>query len=260
MTERTSEQGKARAGSVTLRMARFHLGQLLKTPFFLQTAILAPLSFALLKWLGSAGAGVPVSGSLWVDTTVAGLWASTTTAVGIIGFQRFQGTLELLAASVLSAGRVFGSLTAAAAALGLLAIPTGMTVQFLATGSVRFSWASLTTIALAVVACVASAGVLASLFVVTRRATAFEPLLLMPVWLISGVVIPAQVLPEWVQVLAWLHPLSGAVRVEHASTALEAIAGAGGSLAVSLVWLILANRLLSAATRRARVEGTLALS
>lgn len=246
--------------SVITRMTRFHLGQLLKTPFFLQTALLAPLSFGLLKWLGSAGAGVAVSDSLWVDTAVAGLWASTTTAVGIIGFQRFQGTLEHLAASVLSPGRVFGSLTAAAAALGLLSIPVGIAVQLLATGSVRFSWASLITILLAAIACVASAGVLASVFVLTRRATAFEPLLLMPVWLVSGVVIPAQVLPEWLQALAWLHPLSGAVRVEHAETTFEAVAGAAGSLVASLVWLVLANRLLSAATRRARVEGTLALS
>lgn len=254
------KQARFRGHFAILKMASFHVRQLLKTPFFLQTALLAPLSFGLLKWLGYSGAQVAVTDSFWVEISIAGLWASTTTAVGIVGFQRFQGTLEHLATSVLQPRSVFTALTAAAAALGLLSVPIGIALQLFATGSVHFSLSSVCSILLAAVACVASAGVLASLFVLTRRATAFEPLLLIPVWLLSGVVIPTQTLPGWIQAVAWLHPLSGAVRVEHATTIGEALAAAGGSAMVSLAWIFLAGRLLSAATKRARAEGTLALS
>ena len=252
-----SGQGGVRA---IVAMTGFHLRQLLRTPFFVQTALLTPVSFALLKWLGAAGTGVPVQQSLWVDTVVAGLWASTTTAVGIIGFQRFQGTLEHLASSVLPPGQVFGALTAAAAGLGLLGLPLAIAVQLLATGGVQVNARFVTTIVLSGLACAASAGVLASLFVLTRRATAFEPLLLMPIWLLSGVVIPAQVLPAAAQAVAWLHPLSGAVRVTHAETSTEAAVSACVSLATSLIWLLVARRLLAAATRRARIDATLSLS
>lgn len=262
------------------------LRQLLRVPFFVETAVLAPLSFGVLRVLGIAGAqhrgeAVTVPALLWFEIAVAGLWASTTTAVGIIGLQRFQGTLEPLVMSPLPARRVFASLTTAASCVGLVAVPVGLGVQA-ATGTVpAVTPAVLAALALAVAACCASAACLAALFVISRHAVALEPLVLVPVWLLTGVVVPVTLLPAWAQTIAWAHPLTGAVALARsvapgpsaeatAGLAVTELAGlpapavgavyAAASLVTAAVWLALAAVLLRIALRRARVAGTLGLA
>lgn len=238
----------------------FHFRQLLRTSFFLQLAISAPISFALLRAIGSWGAGTPIPATLWFDVAVAGMWATTTTAMGIIGFQRFQGTLEFQALSVLSPGVVFGGLVAASALIGWIGLPIGILMQMLFTGSIEFTPTAALGYALASFGCVASASVLAGLFVVSRSAIAYEPLVLVPIWLLSGIVVPLELLPEVLRIPALLHPLSSAVLVGEQDGFLAAFPWVLLSLAVSAIWLVLATIILRVAIRRARIAGTLSLA
>lgn len=229
----------------------FQVRQLARTSFFLQTALAAPVAFMLLRM--TAGSGTD---RLWFDGVVAGIWATTTTATGMLGYQRYLGTFELLLASPRPPGVVFGAVFTAAAALGLVGLPVALALQLLSGSVPDVGPQQVLGVTVGLVACVASAHALAAAFVATRRATAFEPLLLVPIWLLVGVVIPAQAMPRPVELVALVHPLTSAVRAERAATTPDALAWALGSLVLSAAWLVVGVRLLTRAQERAAVRGT----
>lgn len=207
---------------------------------------------------------------LWFDSSVAGLWSTTTLAVGIIGFQRFQGVLQYLVASALPKTTVFSSIVAAAALLGLLGIPlvvllTGIVGVIGGTSPLELIFLHVGTqflgLALATLACVASAAALSTLCVLSPQALAYEPLVLIPVWICSGIVVPSGQLPAVFRFLGALHPLTWAVSVAHADTwdwhiwVYSAVC-----LVLSAVLLGCASWGLKVAQRKALVDGTLGLS
>ncbi|ROQ38604.1 ABC-2 type transport system permease protein [Frondihabitans sp. PhB188] len=243
-----------------IRLAAFHTRQLLRTSFFVQQAVTAPLAFLLLGTLGGLASGHIVAPNAWFTASVAGLWATTTTAVGMIGFQRFQGTLEHLVMSTAPPSIVFGGLCAGAALIGLVGVPVAVLGQLLLGGGVVVRDVQVLAVLLTVAACVASSAVLASLFVVVRGGTVVESLLVTPMWLLCGLVIPVSHLPAWALPLAALHPLTGAVALGRSASIAESWGWAIQALALSAVWTLVARRLLSVAVHRARVAGTLALS
>lgn len=242
------------------RQLRFHLRHLLRTPFFVQQAVAAPLSFFCLRALATGGTGTMPPADLWTTSALAGVWATTTTAVGMIGFQRYQGTLEHLVMSTRRLSVVFSSLCSAATLVGLVGVPLGIVAQTVATGRVAVSAASTIGLAVGVAGCAASSLVLAALFVSTRSATVYEPLVLTPVWLLTGLVVPLAVLPEWATPVALAHPLTGAVLATGAGSTGTALGWAATSVLVSIAWSVLGLGLLGAALRRSRRDASLALS
>lgn len=241
-------------------LATFHARQLLRVPFFMQTALLAPTSFLLMRALGALNTGSPLAPMTWLDASAAGIWATTTTAAGLIMYQRFQGTLELQVLSVHRPGIVFGALTASAALIGVVGIPLAVVLQFAIARSLAVDLEAFIGIAAVIVACMGSAALLSSLFVVNPSARAIEPLIMVPVWMLVGIVVPFMALPGWLAPLALAHPLTSAVLAGHAESVPAALGWAGISVAVSAVWFLLAGAGLRAAIKRARVNGTLAIS
>lgn len=243
-----------------LFFAGFHARQLLRVPFFMQTALLAPASFLLLRGLGAMNVDAPLSPLTWLDASVAGLWATTTSAAGLIIYQRFQGTLEAQVLSVHRPGIVFGALTAAAALIGVVGIPSAMSLQYAISQQIHVAVEPVIGIMVSLVACVASAALLSSLFVVNPAASALEPLILVPVWMLVGIVVPFAGLPDWLGSVALVHPLTSAVLAGHAESVGAAMVWGAVSLLVSIAWLVMAGVGLRAAITRARVNGTLAVS
>jgi ABC-2 type transport system permease protein len=242
------------------RLAAFHGRQLLRVPFFVHQAFTAPLVFEWLRAIGLEGSGTAIRGDLWLLSGVAGMWSTTTLAVGIIGFQRFQGTLEHLAMSVLRPGTVFGALAVSATLIGLPGFPLAFAAQALTSGHPVLRWSDVLVVAGASIACAASSSVLAALFVLFRSATVLEPLVLTPVWLVTGVVLPLTALPGWLVPVALAHPLTSTVlAVERPSNAAVALPVAA-SVVVSAGWFAVAALAMHLALRRVRITGTLGLS
>jgi ABC-2 type transport system permease protein len=244
----------------TFRMVAFHVRQLASTSFFVQLAITAPISFVLLRTLGSLGAGTEVPRLLWADGAIAGCWATTTTAVGLIGYQRFQGTLPHLVFTRLPLDSVFGALTTAAALLGLIGLPISIALHLMLSGSISVTAPAAIGFGMAVLACIVSAGVLSSLFVLSRRALAFEPITLMPIWLLAGLVVPLTDLPVWLQPIALIHPLTSAVELTRQSDLGTSVPWILGSVAVDTLWVLASMLCLRLAARRALIDGTLDLA
>lgn len=246
-----------------LALVWFHMRNLWSTAFFRETALLTPVSFLLLKVIAARWA---VADSLWFDAAVCGMWATTTTAVGIIGFQRFQGVLQYLVASTLPAWAVFAPVVAAAALIGVAGLPlslTGSVVVCWLTGQPVPAVTGLQAVGylLAALACVASAALLSSVFVLSRHAIAFEPLLLVPVWLLCGIVTPTSASPLPLRAVAYLHPLTAAVSVAQSDAWNGSVwACVAWCVALSVVWLLASARGLRTALRLACRKGTLGLS
>lgn len=258
-TQRTDSANLA----TLLALVWFHMCNLWSTAFFRETALLTPLSFLLLKVIAARWA---VADSLWFDAAVCGMWATTTTAVGIIGFQRFQEVLQYLVASTLPAWAVFAPVVAAAALIGVAGLPlslAGSAVLCWGTGQPMLAVTGLQAAGylLAVLACVASAALLSSVFVLSRHAIAFEPLLLVPVWLLCGIVAPTSLFPLPLRMVAYLHPLTAAVSVAQSNSWNTGVwACMAWCVAISASWLLAAARGLRTALRLACQKGTLGLA
>ncbi|BAQ30291.1 hypothetical protein [Bifidobacterium scardovii] len=237
----------------------FHMRALWATSFFLGTAVVTPISFALLRLIAAHWQVTP---DLWFAASVSGLWATTTTAVGIIGYQRFQGVLQYQVMSVHPAGAVFLPPVAASALIGIIGMPIAFALASLFAGRpVTVTPEQVAGLALALLACVSSAAGLSAFFVLSRGAIAFEPLVLIPVWLLSGIVMPVDRFPLPLRVLAFAHPLTSAVWVAGRASFDGAVWLAGaGCIALSALLLGAAAIGLRHALTRACVEGTLDLA
>lgn len=240
----------------------FQLKSLAHTTFFMQNAAMTPICFALMKilvYMATEDAFGLDARSIWVDAAIAGLWSATTTAVGIIGYQRFLGTLQYLATSVIAPSAVFLPIVASAALLGIIGVPLALvTVAVCLHGYVYISGLQILGVLLAMLACVASAALLAGIFVLFSRATAYEPLILIPVWMLSGIVVPVDTMPLPLRVIAFVHPLTSAVWVSHASMfSVNVILGSVLSAILSVILLIVAGRILRYTLKMAIKEGSL---
>ncbi len=247
-----------------IRGCWFQLRSLASTTFFIQNAALTPVCFALMKIvalyaLGNKfGSGLDAT-SIWIDAAIAGLWSTTTTAVGIIGYQRYLGTMQYLATSVISPSAVFLPVVASAALLGIIGFPLSLlTVAICAHHAMAVSGLQILGYFLAMLACVASASVLAGIFVLFRRATAYEPLILLPIWMLCGLVTSIDIFPMPVRVIAFLHPLTSAVWVAHASSFSPTVwLITALCVCLSIIFLYTASRMLRYAIKLATQDGSL---
>jgi ABC-2 type transport system permease protein len=245
-----------------LREGAFHLRLLLRNAYFVQAALIAPVVFVFLRVQAGRG-GL----ALGVDGAVVGVWTVTAAAVGILGYQRSQGTLEQIALTPRPLGGALAPISLACAGVGLLSIPAAVVASWLlGSGSAPRSPALIALgLVLLFAACGTTALLLSGLFVLTPHATVYEPVLVAPVLLLSGAVIDRAQLPVPLQLLGVVDPLTGAVQVLHAGVSGDASSDvialwSAQGLITSLLSLLLARLILRTALRRARLAGTLALS
>ncbi|WP_240799343.1 ABC transporter permease [Streptomyces sp. A0958] len=143
-----------------------------------------------------------------------GIWSSALFGSGgAVQNQRWLGTLETLVASPTSLSLVLLPITLATAVIGTYAM--GATVIW---GAVLFDvpldCAHPVLCLVAVPVCVLSLGMtgllLAATFVLLRNANALANPLDAPVWLLSGMLVPVTVLPDWTRPISWALPTTGA--------------------------------------------------
>jgi ABC-2 type transport system permease protein len=121
----------------------------------------------------------------------------------------------------------------------------------------------------AVPVCVLSLGMmgllLAATFVLLRNANALANPLDAPVWLLSGLLVPVTVLPDWTRPVSWALPTTWGARAVHAATSGGAAVGEvltpmAVALALGAVYALAAVLVLGRVERRARAAATLSLA
>ncbi|EGF53664.1 ABC transporter permease [Actinomyces sp. oral taxon 170] len=245
-----------------LRMTAFHVRQFVSVPYFIQLMVMTTTATTLVQFLAASAWGgiTPMQG--WVRGGVVGMWTTTTCAAGIIGFERYKGTLVHLILAPVGALRSLAAVVCAAASFGLAAFPVAWCTWALLSASVSFTgpgwevWARLVVGALMLLAgCVALSLVIAALFVLTPNAIQYEGLLLVPVFVASGIVFTSAAPPAWLAAASRFLPLS--VPFELLLGRVTSVAALGGWLVCTAAWLGVSSFLGRRALRLATRAGTL---
>jgi len=228
-------------------MLWFHVRQFARNGYFVQLLITSTLTIVILQALaarapslGAASSG-PALGLAWLRAGMLGTWTVCAVSSGMLGYQRFQGTLVYLVRSphhpmrvllpVLGAASVFGLLALPLAAIGsaLLGEPVnhGGVVQMIMSGLTFW------------VACLAISSLIGMVFVLTPNAMTYEGLLSIPLVLVSGVFGTPAFLPNSILMAARILPTRSAVELLHQVSSggrLDYLLLAE-SVAASLIWL-----------------------
>lgn len=241
-----------------LRMLAFHLGSFLRTSYFVQLLITSTVSILILQAIGATAFGTSTS-ALWLRAGMVGTWSVATVAAGLVGFQRFQGTLPHLLMTSRKPAATLAPLIASAASFGLLAFPLGWLVSVvLRLDPTVPTGASILGMLLFWVGCLAISCTVAGVFVLTPNAMTYEGLLVVPLILLSGVFGMPAGLPEWMRAVLYALPTTGAADLI-AGTAQNVVLTTALVLGAALIWTVAATLALRTALQRATVSGTLEL-
>lgn len=248
-----------------LRLTRFHIVEFLKVPYFPMLMVISALSVLATQALAfHAWGGNPWNA--WVRSGIIGMWTTSTAAAGILGFERYKGTLVYLVTSkinsfapliaVVSAASISGILSFAVAWLGWgifsLTYPVnwGKPAITMSTffAAIVLLWIATLVVTLAI----------AGIFILTPNALVYEELLLIPVFIISGITFTSGELPGIISFLSLLIPISapsqiilGMIPEERILTILTS------GIIVTTIWLAIAYRIGKLALKRAQINGTL---
>ncbi|ASO18777.1 ABC-2 type transport system permease protein [Actinoalloteichus hoggarensis] len=194
------------------------------------------------------------------------LWGMALQTAGeLISRERDNGSLELLVAAPASFGTVLTGRILAVTTVSLLAFVESWLVGMLMTGvpiAVEHPLVFTVTILCTAIAMAGTATVMASVFVLARSARTFQNALSYPFFLLGGVAVPVDLLPQW------LHPPARLVFLSWSSDLLRDALTAGPVsapalrigvvLALGAAGFLLGSFLLDRILRRVRTTGSLA--
>jgi ABC-2 type transport system permease protein len=232
-------EGASHALSVIWAGCRAQAQSMARSSFYLYSAVLFPLlQMALLIAFYRYGGRDDALPYAVVGSGVMGLWLSTTFITSyIVTTERWAGTLELVLAAPASlqlwiVGRALASTALSLVSLGVTL--AGARWVFGVAVTVRGPLLFLPLLAAITLTFLLLGTIVSALFVLTRQAAPVANVLLYPVFIVSGVVFPLEVLPAWLRPLAYLSPLYWATAGMRAPLADDRSAAGWSILALAL--------------------------
>lgn len=243
-----------------------HLKMLARSAFNGILQILWPLFFATIAFLmyGLTGNDRTLLYAS-VGASVMGVWSAVSTSgSGAVQRERWQGTLELLVAAPVPLAAVLLPITTAMATVGLYAmVATLLWGRFLfgIDVTIEHPWLFALSVPVTVLA-IGMLGFLLSVTVVRYRSAwalgnAFE----LPVWLVSGFLVPLTVLPDWVRPISWLlAPTWGVRAIRESALGGHPLPALLLCLLLGAVYLLIGVLCAETVLRSARRHASLALT
>jgi ABC-2 type transport system permease protein len=192
------------------------------TGFFVLVSVLQPVIFASIAFfLFKSGGNAPTLLYAALGAGLMGIWSSTLFGSGgILQWERYQGTLELLVAAPVRFVWILLSASLATATLGLYSITAtllwGRLFFDIPLKFVHPLWFAL-AIPITIIGLGLLGLVIASTFILYRNANALSNLLEYPVWLITGLLVPLSFLPGWIRPLGYVLAPTWGVRAIRAA-------------------------------------------
>jgi ABC-2 type transport system permease protein len=243
-----------------------NMKSLTRSGLFVFTSLIEPLIFATLTYyLFAAGHQQVTVLYSALGAGLMGVWSSTLFGSGgVISWQRWQGTLELIVAAPPPLLVVMFPLTLATASIGLYSLTATLVWDRLLFG-LPFHLVHPILFALAIPTAIIGLGalglVIASSFILYRNANALSNMLEFPIWLVTGVLVPLALLPGWAAPIGWaLSPTWGFRAIHRAAFGGDAVVPLLLCLALGVVYVFLAAWLVQVVERRARERAALALA
>lgn len=187
----------------------FHLKQYSKNSYFFVNVILSTATLILFQYIAASIYGETLHDVVWLRSGIFGLWAAGTTAAGIIGIQKWQGTLLYLINNPVSDYISLAAVVIPAATFGLLSLPIAyITVSLLNGAFLQLTWTHLLYIVLLWIGAVVLDLCIATLFVLTSDAIIYEELISLPILILSGLFALPESFNGIVNVFEWVIPIS----------------------------------------------------
>ncbi|MCI1219406.1 MAG: ABC transporter permease [Bifidobacterium sp.] len=232
-------------------MTWFQVCQFIKVSYFVQLMVVSTLTVIVTQALAfRAWGGDPYI--MWVRGGIIGVWTVSTCAAGILGFERYKGTLVYMVSGRIDPRLPMAAVVSAASTFGLAAIPLAWVSWAVFTGTNGLNRAfTLMLLARLVggtlllwIACLSVAFVIATIFVLTPNAISYESLLVAPILIASGIMFTSAAPPSWLKPISVVIPLHWAalILLDQVHGFQVWLSGAFG-LGISLVWMLIAWRL-----------------
>ncbi|WP_025728901.1 hypothetical protein [Atopobacter phocae] len=187
----------------------FHLRQYSRNSYFIMNVLLATVSLVLFQYLAASVYHESITEVAWIRAGIFGLWASGTTAAGIVGMQKWQGTLLYLINNPLSDYVSLVALVVPAATFGLLSFPIayGVCLMLGVTNMILTAYQLIFILLLWIGATILDLCI-ASLFILTKDAIIYETIIELPLLIFSGLFTLPAFMMRIVDVLEWIIPIS----------------------------------------------------
>jgi ABC-2 type transport system permease protein len=202
---------------LVLRGWATHSRHLLSSGYFLMVSSIQPVVYATLAFFMFRAGGRPEP--LMYAAIGAGMlsvWVMTLVGSGQgLTMLRAAGLLELMVCAPAPFAAVLAPITLATATVGLYSLVATLLWGWLLFGvpvHAEHPWLLLVAIPVTVFSLGMLGMVFASVFVRFRYANALTNLFTYPVWLLSGMLVPVDRLPEWTRPATWLLPPTWGVR------------------------------------------------
>jgi len=252
----------------TLRMGWFHVTELAGNGYFIQLLATTTIGMVILQALAARAPEVIASGAMaqgyglgWLRAGMLGTWTVCAVSAGILGFERYKGTLVHLVLTPQNVLKTLMPLLAAASVFGLLALPLAAASSWVLRQPTLLGGLLPTAIAALVfwLACFTISALIGLLFVLTPNAQTYEGLLTVPLVLISGVFGTPSWLPDGVVWASRVLPTRSAVELlQQVSAGLPlSLPLLLQSVAASFLWVIATGFAARVVVGRATKAGTL---
>ena len=240
--------------------------QLTRSALFVFTSLIEPLIMATIAFYTAKAGGKPEAlFFMAIGAGVMGIWSSTLFGSGgVISWQRWEGTLELLVASPPPLLVIVVPLTIATATIGIYSLSATLLWGWLLF-DIPFHLVHPVLFVIALPAGVISMGLLglliAATFVLYREANALSNMLEFPIALVTGLLFTTALLPTWSHPIGWVLAPTWAVNAIR-----ESALGGSPVMAIVLcfvlgaVYIVVASWFLRVLEVKAREKGTLSLA
>jgi ABC-2 type transport system permease protein len=241
------------------------VASLSRSAFFIIASVVQPVIFATIAFYMASSADDERLVRVGLGAGLIGAWSATVIGSGsLLHWERYQRTLELLIAAPIRFVYVILPMTVATACLGLYSLTATLVwgaLMFDMPVAVEHPLFFVAAVLVTIVSLGLLGVVLAATFILSRHATILASFLSYPVWIVTGVLVPLALLPQWVQPISWvLAPTWGLRAMEDAlvggNPLPEIVACAVLGLAYFIVGSVLANLFLGFALRRATLSLT----
>jgi ABC-2 type transport system permease protein len=200
-----------------------------------------------------------------LGSAVMGVWTATSVTAGsALARQRWQGTLELLAAAPTHFALILLPMTLATSAIGLYCIASTLLWGWLVFG-IALHVVHPLLFGLSILATILAVGMLgflmAALFVRHRSAWTLGAAAEYPVWLVCGFLVPLSLLPGWVRPISWvLAPTWGMRAIRESAVGGTPLPDALICLGLGAAYVLIGVVALDHLLRAARVRAALSLT
>jgi ABC-2 type transport system permease protein len=244
----------------------FSLKSVTLSSFFLLTSLIQPVIFATIAFfMFESGARSESLLYVALGAGIMGTWSSTLFGSGgMIQWERWQGTLEILVASPTPLLLIVIPATLATSTIGIYSLTAtiGWGKLFF---DIPLDLAHPALFFVALVATILGLGLmgllLASTFILYRNANAMSNLLEYPVWLVTGLLVPIALLPSWAEPISWvLAPTWGIKAIRNAALGGDPVGPILMTLGLGIIYLVVGARFLRYFEVRARKSATLSLT